>query len=70
LCEFFVSDVNEKLWNFVVGHDFFNCENWTDVALDKDFQEILNVGVFWHLEHDVFAEFKSVVENVGQFWVH
>ena len=56
LCKLLVTNVNEQLRHFAVCHDLLNCEDGWYIALNEDFEQVLYVGVLWHLEHDISAK--------------
>jgi hypothetical protein len=69
-CELLVSNVNKKLGNFLVRHYLLNRKDRLNSALNEDLKQILNVCILGHLNHDVSAEFQTVIQNIGQFWEH
>ena len=67
-CQF--SEVEEQLRAPFVGLYLFHCEDAGEGGLVDGGDEIGDIGVFWHLQYHIVAEFEGVRENRGQFGLH
>jgi hypothetical protein len=68
--ESLAAEVDEQLGEFAVSHHFVDCENGAYSSLVDGTNEVAEVCLFGHLEHDFGAELLCMYENIGEFGVH